>query len=255
MATVRRVHHPGQLVESTEIELSAAASRHLIRVLRLCAGTSVTLFDGEGREAPAVISKADPRRTRVRVGPVAAGKSEPPLEIVLVQGISRGARMELVVQKATELGVSAIVPAYCDRSVVRLDPDRAKRRVNHWRQVAAAACEQSGRSRIPEILDPAPLLDALRVRSGYPGLVLDPLAKSGLDGIPRPANGLRLVVGPEGGLTDEELAAACGAECRRVGFGPRILRTETAAMTALAVVGFAWSDLGSGADVTARPAR
>lgn len=255
MAAVRRVHHPGKLVENTETELSADASRHLVRVLRLGAGASVTLFDGEGREASAVISEADPRRTRVRVGPVAAGTSEPPLEMVLVQGISRGGRMELVVQKATELGVSVIAPAYCDRSVVRLDPERAKRRVNHWRQVAAAACEQSGRSRIPDILDPAPLHDALRARGAYPGLVLDPLAKRGLDGIPRPANGLRLVVGPEGGLTEEELAVACNAGCRRVGIGPRILRTETAAMAALAIVGFAWSDLGSGPGITTEPAR
>lgn len=234
-------------MENAETELSADASRHLVRVLRLAAGAAVTLFDGAGREARAVISKADPRRTLVRVGPVTAGTREPPLEIVLVQGLSRGARMEMIVQKATELGVATIVPAYCDRSVVRLEGERAGRRVGHWRQVAAAACEQSGRSRIPDILEPAPLPEALRVRDRHPGFVLDPLARAGLDGIDRPADGVRLVVGPEGGLTEAEIAGAGDAGCRPIGFGPRTLRTETAALAALAIVGFAWSDLGSAA--------
>ena len=253
MATVRRVHHPGPLVENTETELSADASGHLVRVLRLAAGARIILFDGAGLEAPAVISEADPRRTLVRVGPVSIGRSESPLEIVLVQGLSRGARMELVVQKATELGVSAIAPAFCARSVVRLDAGRARRRVSHWRQVAAAACEQSGRSRIPDILEPQPLEEALRFRDGYPGLVLDPLAESGLEGVSGPADGLRLVVGPEGGLTEAEIAGACVAGCRRIGLGPRTLRTETAALAALAIVGFAWGDLGPGTGACGGP--
>ncbi len=232
-------------MENAEAELSADASGHLVRVLRLAAGERIMLFDGKGLEAPAVISKADPRKSIVRVGPVTAGTSEPPLETVLVQGLSRGARMDLVVQKATELGVTAIVPAYCDRSIVRLDAGRARRRAEHWRQVAAAACEQSGRSRIPEIPPPMPLDEALRARSELPGLVLDPLGDGPLAEMDRPTAGLRLVVGPEGGLTDGEIDAACRAGCRRVRFGPRTLRTETAALAALAVIGYVWSDLGA----------
>jgi 16S rRNA (uracil1498-N3)-methyltransferase len=243
MAVRRRIHHPAPLEEDTEVRLSPEASGHLVRVLRLTPGTPLILFDGTGTEADAVLVKADPKRAIARVGRIWPGTAEAPLELVLIQGYSRGAKMDIVIQKATELGVSMIAPAQCARSVARVDASRAARRAGHWRQVAVSACEQSGRSRVPEIQEPTTLEKALRVRPDLPGFVLDPAAARTFVDVPRPTAGLRLLVGPEGGLSEDEVRLAAEAGFQRVRLGPRILRTETAAIAALAVAGFLWGDL------------
>ena len=254
MSVRRRIHYPGALVENADAELSPDASGHLVRVLRLAAGAPLVLFDGAGLEADAVLVTADPKRAVAHVGRIRSGAADAPLDLVLVQGYSRGGKMDLVIQKATELGVSLVAPAQCTRSIARLDSSRAARRAAHWRQVAVAACEQSGRSRVPEVLEPAPLEIALQVRSDLPGLVLDPTAPQGFGHVTRPAAGIRLLVGPEGGLSEAEVRLATDAGFQRVRLGPRILRTETAAIAVLAIAGNLWGDLAGPTPASDGPA-
>lgn len=245
MSVTRRIYHAGPLAAGGEIELSAEAARHVVRVLRLRPGSELVVFDGAGVQATGRLVGTDPAVVRIEtVGP---GTAESPLDITLVQGISRGHRMDLVVQKATELGVSTLWPVMCARSVVRLDDQRAARRVQHWREVAVAACEQCGRSRLPEIRSPAPVAEAFAAVRGL-SLVLDPVAGADLAGLPPPDREVSLLIGPEGGLTAAETAAARTAGFLPLRLGPRVLRTETAAIAALTAVGLAWGDLGRGRD-------
>jgi 16S rRNA (uracil1498-N3)-methyltransferase len=236
---VTRIHVPAPLAEGAEIELPAQAAKHLTRVLRLEPGAALTLFNGTGGEYAAELGAGNGKRVTARV----LGRSEidrdSPLSVTLLQGVARGERMDLIVQKATELGVSRIVPVLAERSVVKVDTRQRARKLEHWQAIAISACEQCGRNRVPSIVEPLPLGDAIGQLTPDTGRAL--LAADGASSLMAFATKaagrpLALLIGPEGGLADSErqFAFANGFEgCR---LGPRILRTETAGLAALATL-------------------
>lgn len=230
-----RIHVNTVLRSGAELPLPASAAAHVQRVLRLRAGSTLTLFDGRGGEYRAeLLSTA--RQALVRVGDHLAIERESPLHITLLQGVSRGERMDHIVQKATELGVARIVPVVTEFSVVRLDAAQGARRRDHWQGIVIAACEQCGRNRVPTVDSPLRLTAALAaLPAGTLRLTLEPGAAISLAGTPR-GESMALLIGPEGGLSPVEIGQA--AESGFVGrsLGPRILRTETAPLVALSVL-------------------
>ena len=234
---VTRVYVEQPLAADAEARNTGDAANHVTRVLRLEAGTELTLFDGRGGEYPARIETLRKGQVVLRVAGKSAIERESPLAIDLVQGISRGERMDLVVQKATELGVRRIVPVITERTVVRLDQRQAEKRLRHWRGIAIAACEQCGRNRLPEIASPQPLSVLLAEPAGScRRLVLSPEASSSVRDLPSDSTDIQLLIGPEGGLSEGERAATLAAGFQALRLGPRILRTETAAIAAVAAL-------------------
>jgi 16S rRNA (uracil1498-N3)-methyltransferase len=235
---VTRIHVAGPLAPGREITLPEQAGQHLVRVLRLAVGASFVIFDGSGGEFTAEIAAAG-KQVRARVLGHDAVERESPLDITLLQGIARGERMDLIVQKATELGVSRIVPVLAERSIVKVDTRQRARKLEHWQAIAISACEQCGRNRVPSIAEPISLGDAIGQLTPATGRAL--LAADGASSLMAFATKaagrpLALLIGPEGGLADNErqFAFANGFEgCR---LGPRILRTETAGLAALATL-------------------
>jgi len=229
---VSRCFVPTPLVSGARLTLPAGAAAHVRRVLRLRPGAPLTLFDGRGGEYAAEIVELG-EAVWVRVGAHRAIERESPLHITLLQGVARGERMDFVVQKATELGVAAIVPLLTQHGVVRLDADGAARRREHWQAVAAGACEQCGRNRVPHV---AAVSELTRVELG-PGacLLLEPESERALAVAPG-ASALTLLIGPEGGFSAAEIAWAQAQGFLACRLGPRVLRTETAALTALAAL-------------------
>ena len=234
------------LVAGARITLPESASHHATRVLRLGAGDAVTVFDGRSGEYDATIARSSRGAVEVDVGAHAAVDRESTLAIELGQGICKGDRMDLVVQKATELGVRALRPVVCRRTVVKLDSARAERRVAHWRAIAVHAAQQSGRTRVPEVAGVEDLDTWLERSGGSPGVVLSPYAGVSLSAFlspPPPDHPVRLLVGPEGGLAPQEIERARVAGFTALRLGPRVLRTETAALVALCVLQARWGDL------------
>jgi 16S rRNA (uracil1498-N3)-methyltransferase len=240
-----RVHADAVLAEGARVTLRGPAAAHVTRVLRLGAGDAVTLFNGDGMDYPARIAALGHGTVDAEVTGRAAARAESPLAVTLVQGIARAERMDLVVQKATELGVAAIAPVATARSVVKLDADSRDRKAAHWRGIAVAACEQCGRARVPDVLEPVTLAARLAkpARAGL-RLLLSPGADASLAAAARGATSVELLVGPEGGLEDSERQSALAAGYRACRLGPRVLRSETAAIAALAVLQAIAGDLG-----------
>jgi 16S rRNA (uracil1498-N3)-methyltransferase len=241
-----RLFSPVKLVAGSTIELGPDQANYVARVLRLRKGEALRLFDGTGGEFDATIQVASKKGLQLSVGQHVAADSESPLQVQLIQCISRGERMDLVMQKSTELGVHRVSPAISDFSVIRLDEDRAAKRRDHWHKVVASACEQSGRNRLPALDMPAPLANVLALATAPTRLVLHPEARQQLATLPRPAGTVCILVGPEGGLSEKEYALAAEAGFTAISLGPRVLRTETAAIAALALVQGLWGDLGAG---------
>lgn len=239
---VARLFLPRSLGEGREIDLSEERSHYLASVLRLRAGAELVVFNGEGGEYPADVLAVTRKGARIRLGALRMRGCESPLRIHLGLGISRGERMDLVIQKAVELGAYAITPLETERSVVKFDPDRRLSRREHWQKVAQSACEQCHRTRVPEIAKPQPFDDWLP-GSGLK-LLLDPLGGRTLGELTPPEDGVRLLSGPEGGFTTPERERAAAAGFLSIRMGPRILRTETAAIAALTAVQLLWGDLG-----------
>ena len=241
----RRLHVDLPLSAEKRIRLPEAASRHLTRVLRLGSGDAVTVFDGCGGEYDATVARVAAGTVEVDLGVHRAVDRESALVVELGQGICKGDRMDLVVQKATELGVSAIRPLLCRRTVVKLDAARAERRIAHWRAIAVHAAQQSGRTRVPEVGGVDALDSWLSRPAAGPALVLSPHATDSVADLPRPGPGstVRLLVGPEGGLEPREVERARAAGFMGLRLGPRVLRTETAALVALSVLQSRWGDL------------
>ena len=238
---ISRFHFPGTLPASGELALPEELAHHALRVLRLRDGESVILFDGKGDEVQACLSVRGKAGFAV-LGERRSVNRESPLQVVLVQALAASDKMDWVVQKAVELGVSAIQPVQAERSVLRLSAERAEKRLAHWRQVAVAACEQSGRNRIPEVRALQGLGNWLAAHRDGSCHVLAPGGEVGFTDLDRLPGPIHVLVGPEGGWTDSELAACDGAGCRRVTLGPRVLRTETAGLAALAVLQARWGD-------------
>jgi 16S rRNA (uracil1498-N3)-methyltransferase len=239
-----RVYVDAALEPGALIGLSGTAAGHITRVLRLRTGAAVTLFNGRGGEYCASIERVRGSEVTVAVGQHQAVERESPFPLTLAQGITRGERMDLVVQKATELGVSRLVPVLTERSVVRLDEEQSDRKSSHWRAIAIAACEQCGRNRLPEVALPAQLREFLRQPPGESvRLLLSPSATRRVEDVPRLASSVTVLIGPEGGLSDEEQSAAEAAGFTEVNLGPRVLRTETAAIAALTLLQREFGDL------------
>ncbi|MDX1653979.1 MAG: 16S rRNA (uracil(1498)-N(3))-methyltransferase [Candidatus Competibacteraceae bacterium] len=239
---IPRLHLPGPLSAAAERDLEGPALHYLTRVLRLKPGAPLVVFDGRGGEYRAVLTRVERRRARLRLEDFDPREVESPLAVTLAQAVSRGERMDYTLQKAVELGVTAIQPLLTGRSVVNLAGERQARRLEHWQGVVVGACEQSGRNRIPELLAPRELEPWLGNFQGR-GLLLDPEAVGSLAQWPFSQEPLTLLIGPEGGFNPRELAAARGAGFQGVRLGPRVMRTETAGVAALAVLQALWGDL------------
>lgn len=239
-----RVHVDAALAEGARAALGGSAAAHVRRVLRLAPGDALTLFNGDGHDYPSRITGLGRGTVEAAVEGRVAARAESPLQVTLVQGVARAERMDLVVQKATELGVAAIVPVATARSVVRLDRDTCERRLAHWRGIAIAACEQCGRARIPVLAEPQPLATRLAAPASGMRILLAPGADAALAAVARGAQAVELLVGPEGGLDDGEREAARAAGYVACRLGPRVLRSETAAIAALAVLQAVAGDLG-----------
>jgi 16S rRNA (uracil1498-N3)-methyltransferase len=239
-----RIFSDEPVVPGPELALGAGAAAHVTRVLRLRAGDAITLFDGTGMDYPATLLAVGRQGARVSVAAGVAVERESPLRIELLQGVSRGARMDTVIQKATELGVSSIRPVLAERSVVRLDEERSDSRLRHWQRVAISACEQCGRSRVPRVHEAATLAAALAaIPPAAVKLVLDPAGRADLAGLLQPGVPVALAIGPEGGYTPGEYEVLRAAGWHALSLGPRILRTETAPLAALSVLQFLAGDL------------
>lgn len=242
--SLTRLYIAESLGPGEELTLGEEPARYLGRVLRLRVGDTIHVFNGEQGEWQSTIRRFGQRRVTLLIETPVDAATESPLPLHLVQGISRGERMDLVVQKATELGVSRITPVLTAHGVVRLDARRASRRLAHWQRIAENACEQSGRIRPPRIDAALPLTDWFGADrdNGPMRLVLQPESPLALTGVQPATAGICLLVGPEGGLSERELEDAAVAGFDAVSLGPRILRTETAAIAAIAVAQSLWGD-------------
>lgn len=221
-------------------ELPEAQAHYIARVLRLGVGDAVQLFDGSGLEYRGELIEVGKKNVRVALHEQLDGLAESPLQIHLGQGLSRGERMDWAIQKAVELGVAEITPIVSERCEVRLKDERADKRLAHWRQVAISACEQCGRSRLPLIHAPLTLDDWLAQVEADLKLVLHPVAEP-LTSHARPQT-LAFLIGPEGGLSEAEVAQATAQGFHAARLGPRVLRTETAPVVALSVAQQLWGD-------------
>jgi len=239
-----RVFVEGDLATGQRLTVEGSAGNHIVRVLRSRVGDELTLFNGRGGEYGASIDEIRRDTVQVSVHSHRDQERESGFELTLAQGISRGERMDWVVQKATELGVTRIVPLFTERSVVHLDEKQASKKVQHWHGIAVAACEQCGRNVVPEIVDPVTLYGLLEASaSSGISLLLSPTGSqriADLDGSP---SGATVLIGPEGGLAQVEQDAALRSGFTAVRMGPRVLRTETAAVCALTLLQQKFGDL------------
>ncbi len=238
-----RFYCPELHTDNMQVTLPNAAHRHAVQVLRLKQGARIRLFDGRGLEYYAELTQVGKRSSSVTLLDKVTLNNESPLNITLLQGISRGERMDYALQKAVELGVNRVIPVVTERCNVQLSSGRAEKRLAHWHGVMVSACEQSGRSVLPELSNIITLDDALAENTITCSLVLDPTAIKGFAALAQPDE-VSLLIGPEGGLSEHEVQQAVTVNYQAIKFGPRILRTETATAAALAVMQTMWGDLG-----------
>lgn len=239
---IPRIYHPHQFIIGSEAELTALAAQHVSKVLRLREAAPLILFDGAGNACRATIASVGKHKVIVIYQELLAGQTESPLHIHLGLGISKGERMDYAIQKAVETGVSEITPLITEHTVVKLDDKRRTSRQQHWHGVIISACEQCGRNRLP-ILHEVSMLDVwLPVVDAGQKLVFDGDGKPGMRDIqPAPRN-VAVLVGPEGGLSEAEVRLAKQYAFTHVRLGPRVLRTETAAVAIIASLQTLWGD-------------
>lgn len=239
---IPRIYQNQQLAIGNKIELEPSACHHLNRVLRLKDQANIILFNGDGLDYLSSIYFEGKRcfatlheRTQI--------ESESPLNITLLQGISKGDRMDTVIQKSVELGVNRIIPVICQRTVVNLKGPRAEKKHQHWQGIVINACEQSGRSQIPELQPAIRLNDAIKTPYTGSRFLLHPAASTNLKNHTPDNNSVVVLIGPEGGLTDDEITYAKTQGYHDIQLGPRILRTETAALATISAIQMLWGDL------------
>lgn len=240
---ITRIFHAGDLQANCEYQLGDDAANHISRVLRMQTGQSVHLFNGDGGEYRAEITDIGKKRASVRLIEKLDHECESPLSIHLGQGISRGEKMDFTIQKATELGVSEITPLLTERCGVKLNVERWEKKRQHWQKVAISACEQSGRNRVPTVHPPIALAEWLEEKTEQLCLNLHPRAQYSIKTLPEPKSGVRLLIGPEGGLSEEEIQQAGQYQFQGIRLGPRVLRTETGALAAIAALQAQFGDL------------
>jgi 16S rRNA (uracil1498-N3)-methyltransferase len=259
-----RVFIDGALTPGAMVDLARDTASHLAKVLRARSGDEIILFNGDGREFTGAIEAVRGSRVSASIGAARSIDRESPLALTLLQCVPRGDRMDFIVQKATELGVGRIVPVLSQRSVVRLDQPQAASKQAHWRAVAVSACEQCGRNRLPTVDAPQPLLNYLGAMNAKetPGLLRLVLEPERAAREPRgarvdihaagPVTGADIAIGPEGGFAPEELEAFELSAFSRLRLGPRVLRTETAAIAAIVVLQARFGDMSAVSDDSSR---
>jgi 16S rRNA (uracil1498-N3)-methyltransferase len=241
-----RLYVGSPLATAETVILPSDIAHYVSNVLRLGEGDYVVLFNGEGGEYNATILAASRKQVQVKILDFNAREAESEFAIHLVQGVSKGERMDWVVQKAVELGVARITPVFTEHGVVHLDGERLQKKAEHWRGIARSACEQSRRNRVPQLDEPVPLKVWLS-KSAHDSelrLVLDPAAETTLRQLPPTQTGAILLIGPEGGLSHAEVAQAESAGYMAVRVGSRILRTETAAIAVISALQTLYGDMG-----------
>ncbi|MBZ4201350.1 MAG: 16S rRNA (uracil(1498)-N(3))-methyltransferase [Methylotenera sp.] len=239
-----RFYHPHPMRLGDIVTLSDNASAHATRALRLQLGDSLCLFNGDGHDYQCVLTRLGKTASTAEVKLKTFIRKESPLQITLLQGISSGTRMDYTIQKATELGVTSIQALATERSVVKLSAERAEKRLAHWQNIVYSACEQCGRATIPTVLAPLSLSQWLAKEAGTVSsrLLLNPVGATRLADISHSHQSIALLIGAEGGLTEAEIRLASQHGFQSVVLGPRILRTETAALTAITVMQSLWGD-------------
>ncbi|HQN64042.1 MAG TPA: 16S rRNA (uracil(1498)-N(3))-methyltransferase [Methylophilus sp.] len=239
-----RFYSPPPLQIGATVTLSENAATHATKVMRLSVGDSLVLFCGDGADYTCELTTVQKSAVMAKVKSRQILENESPLDITLLLGISAGDRMDIAIQKAVELGVNRIIPIKTERSVVKLDEDKAKKRVAHWQNIAIAACEQSGRAVVPQVDTPAtlPALLAKPCAADTLRITLDPLADKKLADLTKPEGEIQLLIGAEGGLSANEITLASQHDFIGVQLGRRILRTETAPLAAIAVMNTLWGD-------------
>lgn len=244
---IPHIYQDGPIVVGTELQLGDDAAGHIGRVLRMQQGQQVSLFNGEGGEYLCTISQANKKNVFVTVDEFHDVSSESPLKIHLGQGISRGEKMDFTIQKSVELGITEITPLFSERCGVKLQGERLDKKHQQWQKIAIAAAEQSGRNFVPVVHPPIKLEQWLAQQTDETKLTLHPRAEHSIKTIDSISNfnrqNMRFVVGPEGGFTDGEIQAAKAANFIDIKLGPRVLRTETAALTVLSALQLAYGDL------------
>ena len=240
---ITRLYHPEHIEPGQTISLDKNTSHHLVRVLRAKKGLEVILFNGDGFEYTATLVDENQKNCTLSANTKIQVQRESPVRTILLQGISRNDRMDACIQKSTELGVNTIVPVICEHTT-KLDDKRAEKKIKHWQQIIISACEQSGRCVIPELQPITPYAQALQLTDSDCKLVLSLDTKTGLRELQNPKGDIAILVGPESGLTQDEIKLAFNMGFKGIQLGPRILRTETAAPACLAAIQTLWGDLG-----------
>ncbi|MCU7842745.1 MAG: 16S rRNA (uracil(1498)-N(3))-methyltransferase [Candidatus Thiodiazotropha sp. (ex Monitilora ramsayi)] len=239
---IQRVYTEQPLQSGNEVLLEEDSSHHLFHVLRLQSGDSISLFNNEGGEFEATISEIGKHGASATIGGLIREEVPPKLAIQLLLGISRGERMDFALQKATELGVNRITPVFTKRCVVKLNEKKRASRMAHWQKIIVNACEQSGRALLPELDSPAEIGNAVSEQTAHTTLLLDHRSNKTLTEIKKPKGSICILVGPEGGLSSEERKLAKGKGFTGIKLGPRVMRTETAPLAAIAAIQTLWGD-------------
>jgi 16S rRNA (uracil1498-N3)-methyltransferase len=241
---IPRIFTAQPLIISSSIQLEEGAARHLSSALRMSVGQSIILFDGHGGEYSAALTEVKKSKVWVAVNEFSDKDLESPLKIQLAIGISRGERMDWIVQKATELGATEITPLFTERCEVKLSGERLEKKTRHWQQIAISACEQCQRNIVP-IINSAAMIDQY-LADPVIGLklVLHHRTEKRLTEMTNSNNNIALLVGPEGGLSDREIESAIKHNFAALALGPRVLRTETAPLAAISIIQSLWGDMG-----------
>ncbi|REF26512.1 16S rRNA m(3)U-1498 methyltransferase [Xenorhabdus cabanillasii] len=241
---IPRIYHPESLIVGTIINLSDDAANHVGRVLRMSNGQQLQLFDGSNQIFDAEITEASKKAVKVRILEGKLSNRESPLDLHLGQVMSRGEKMEFTIQKSVELGVNTITPLLSERCGMKLDAERLEKKLQQWRKIAISACEQCGRNQIPEIRPVMSLETWCAENDSSLKLNLHPRASQSINTLPLPVKKVRLLIGPEGGLSAEEIEMTANHQFTDILLGPRVLRTETAALTAITALQVRFGDLG-----------
>ncbi len=239
-----RFYCPLPLAIGSDITLPDHIAHH-IHVLRLAPGASITLFNGEGGEYTASLTTLDKKRACASIKTFSPREVELPYAVTLAQALPEGSKLDWIIEKSVELGATAIQPLAAQRCVVRLSAERAAKKMAHWQGIIAAAAEQSGRNRLPHLSEPVDFHDWVRRQNLHRHILLSPRAEQSLSEWARhhPPQAVALLIGPEGGFTTEEDSAALEHGALALSMGPRVLRTETAGLAALAALNAVWGEL------------
>ncbi|VTX78140.1 16S rRNA (uracil(1498)-N(3))-methyltransferase [Haemophilus haemolyticus] len=242
---IPRIYHPESLEYQTQCQLSEDAANHVGRVLRMVEGEQLELFDGSNHIYPAIITESNKKLVKVNILGRELSDKESNLKIHLGQVISRGERMEFTIQKSVELGVNVITPLWSERCGVKLDGERMDKKIQQWQKIVIAACEQCGRNVVPEIRPLMKLQDWCAEDDGAIKLNLHPRAQHSIKTLPMiPKDGVRLLIGSEGGLSEQEIVQTQQKGFTEILLGKRVLRTETASLAAISALQIYFGDLG-----------